>query len=60
MNKFTEKDLDEFFEKHKDLMEALARQEEKDKLKWKLNELKEFHAQLGRIVKELEDEIEKA
>jgi hypothetical protein len=59
MNKFTEEDLDKSFEDNRDLMDALARSEEKDKLRWKLNELKEFHKQLGRIIKELEDEIQK-
>ena len=57
MGKFSELDMDKFFEDNKDLMEDLANQEEKDKLRSKLDELKVFHAELGLLIVELEYEI---
>lgn len=59
MSKYTDKDVDKFMEDNKDLMRDLAKQEEIDKLKDKLKDLKVTHKLMGILIKELEDEIQK-
>ncbi len=59
-NKASDEDVDDFMEEHSDLMDMLAKQEEIDKMEIRLAELKTAHNLIGRLIKELEDEIEKA
>lgn len=44
---YTEKDIDKFMEDNKDLMQLLAKQEEVDKLKGMLVNLKQLHETIG-------------
>jgi LSD1 subclass zinc finger protein len=60
MDRFTDKDFDEFMEKNKSLMEALAKSKEVDNLRNRLEDLKSAHNLLGQLIKELEDEIQKS
>ncbi len=55
---YTEKDIDKFMEDNKDLMQLLAKQEEVDKLKGMLVNLKQLHETIGQQIRELENEIE--
>ena len=57
--KEADKTIDEFMQNESDLVDSLSRQEEKDKLVFRLSELKTTHNLIGRLIKELEYEIEK-
>jgi hypothetical protein len=55
MTPATDKDIDKFMEDNSDLMDMLSKQEEKDKLRYRLQELKNAHELIGQLIEELED-----
>lgn len=58
-NKDKEDVIDKFMEENSDLMDDLSKQEEVDKLRNRLKQLKSAHTLFGILIKELEDEIQK-
>jgi len=59
MKRYTDEDVGKFIEDNSDLMDMLAKQEEKDRLRNRLNELKAYNELIAQLIKDLEDEIQK-